>query len=238
MEKHDARFLVRHVLMDRHDVDLVLEQCFQDRLQFVFGHREVAINYGVAIVAGERRPCVHAHIFVDRDAVHLCRATDREFHHSVFRFALRSEDFVKRHSGDRTFSRQRLSTERIFRLWICRSNLFGSVVDFFDRARQLLSSAFAFDMHEENSRLIEEEMIVEGRDAQAVIERSGHRGIHFVLEQHGVAHYHRAVWCRRERCPGAEAHEWRYFPPIHDDLHVVARKGDFINAFFLIHFSF
>ena len=170
--------------------------------------------------------------------MHHCRATDCEFHHSVFRFALRSEDFVKRHSGDRTFSRQRLSTERIFRLWICGSNLFGSVVDFFYRARQLVSSAFAFDMHEENSRLIEEEMIVEGRDAQAVIERSGHRGIHFVFEQHGVAHHHRTVWCRRERCPSAESHERWHHPAIDNDFHVVAREGDFINAFLFIHLPF
>jgi hypothetical protein len=28
MEKHDARLFVRHVLMDGHDVDLVLEQLF------------------------------------------------------------------------------------------------------------------------------------------------------------------------------------------------------------------
>jgi hypothetical protein len=28
MEKHDARFFVRHVLMDGDDVDLVLEQLF------------------------------------------------------------------------------------------------------------------------------------------------------------------------------------------------------------------
>jgi len=79
MEKHDTRFFVRHVLMDGDDVDLFLKQRPQDRLQFIFGHREVSINNSVVVTAGERRPCVDAHVLVDRDAVHLCRATSREF---------------------------------------------------------------------------------------------------------------------------------------------------------------
>src|SRR5438477_109047 len=51
MEKHDARFLVRHVLMDGDDVDLLLEQRSQDRLQFIFRYCEISINNGVVIAA-------------------------------------------------------------------------------------------------------------------------------------------------------------------------------------------
>ena len=95
MEKHDARFFVRHVLMNRHDVDLVFKQGSQDELQLIFCHCEVTINNGVVVAPGERCPRVYAHVFADLYAVHCCRSAERELDHSVLRFSLRSKDFVQ-----------------------------------------------------------------------------------------------------------------------------------------------
>ena len=100
MEKYHARFFVCHVLVNGDDVDLVLTQRFQDRLQFVFRHREVAINNGVVVASRERRPRVHAHILADIYAMHGCRSPEREFDHSVLRFSLRSKDLVQRRSSN------------------------------------------------------------------------------------------------------------------------------------------
>ena len=63
MEKHDPRLFVGHVLMDGDNVDLVLEQRFQNWLQFIFCDCEISIDDCVVVAAGERRPCVHAHVY-------------------------------------------------------------------------------------------------------------------------------------------------------------------------------
>src|ERR1041384_1942308 len=59
-EQH-ARFFTAHVMMDRNDVDPAFAQRFEDRLQFLFEHDEIPIDYGVVIIAGERSPGVYAH---------------------------------------------------------------------------------------------------------------------------------------------------------------------------------
>src|SRR6266480_878914 len=113
-----------------------------------------------------------------------------------------------------------------------------AVIDFSYSACQFVSCAFAFDVHEVNFGVVEEEMIMQRGNAEPVVERSGHCGIHFVLEKNGVAHHHRfGVRAFYESSPSTETHEWRHAPSIDNDLHVGARKGDFINAFLLIHFS-
>ena len=84
MEKHHARLFVGHVLVDRDDVDFFFEQRSRRWLQFIFCDREVAIDNGVVVAAGEGGPSVHAHGVVDLDAVHCCRSAERELDHSVF----------------------------------------------------------------------------------------------------------------------------------------------------------
>src|ERR1051326_4284876 len=141
-------------------------------LQFIFGNCEVSIDNGVVIAAGECRPCVDAHVLVDVHVMHFCRTTDRELHHAVFRFTLHSENLIQRRRSDSAFLRQWLSAEGFFQLRSCGSNLFGGVVNFSDRVRELLNWAFALDVHEENFRLIEEEMVVKGRYVKSVVQRS------------------------------------------------------------------
>jgi hypothetical protein len=43
-EKHDARLLLRHVVVDRDDVDVRVTQRFEDVLKLVLEHREVSID--------------------------------------------------------------------------------------------------------------------------------------------------------------------------------------------------
>ena len=81
-------------------------------------------------------------------------------------------------------------------------------------------------------------MIMQRGHAKSVVERDGHHGIHFVLEENGVAHHHCAIFCFSERRPGAEAHERRHGPAIDGDFHVVARKSDFVDVFLLVKLAF
>ena len=86
--------------------------------------------------------------------------------------------------------------------------------------------------------MIEEEMVVERGHVEPVIQCSCHRGINFVLKKDGVAHHHGfSVRAFCKGCPRAESHEWRHGPSGDNDLYVVARKADFINAFLLVHLS-
>ena len=124
MEEHNSRLFVCHVLMDGNNVDLFLEQRFQNRLQFIFRHCEISIDNCIVVAAGESRPRVDAHGVAERDAVHFRRTTEREFYHSIFRFALRPKDLVQRLRRNRIFFRQRSCAEGIFWLRIGCASLF------------------------------------------------------------------------------------------------------------------
>src|SRR6266498_4020397 len=80
--------------------------------------------------------------------------------------------------------------------------------------------------------------IVKGGDAKPVVERRRHRGVDFVFKENGIAHHHRAIVGFSERGPGAETHERRHRPAIDSNLHVRARKRDFINAFLFVELAF
>ena len=95
MEKHDPRLLVRHVLMNRDDGDLVFDERFQNRLQFIFGHGEIAIDDRVVVRPGERGPGVNPDFFADLHPAHLRLPADRELHHPVLHLALHGEDFIQ-----------------------------------------------------------------------------------------------------------------------------------------------
>ena len=94
MEKQNARLLVRHVRVDRHDINSGNSQGLKTRLQFVFANSEISVNNGVVIDAGESNPRVHAHFLVDIYAVHFRGAADGEFNHAVIHFAVHAEDRV------------------------------------------------------------------------------------------------------------------------------------------------
>src|SRR5207247_2026166 len=59
-----------------------------------------------------------------------------------------------------------------------------------DLISQLDSLSVSVNMHEENPRLIPEEVIVQSRDLKAVFKEGGHHRIHFVLSQNQISHHH------------------------------------------------
>src|SRR5205823_2416878 len=92
-------------------------------------------------------------------------------------------------------------------------------------------------MHKEDFGPIEEEMIMQCGNAEAVVERSGHGGIHFIFKENGVAHHHGAVFCGSECSPGAKTHKRRHAPSVDNNLHVTPRKSNFINSWLLLLYS-
>jgi hypothetical protein len=48
-------------------------------------------------------------------------------------------------------------------------------------------------VHEEDARLVVQEVIVQRRDLEPVVEGGGHRGFHLVLGKGQVAHHHRLL---------------------------------------------
>ena len=77
---------------------------------------------------------------------------------------------------------------------------------------------------------------MQSRYTKSVVEGNRHYWVDFIFKQNGVAHHHRAAFCFSERGPGAESHEGRHRPTSHGDFHVIARKGDFVDTFRLVHF--
>ena len=114
--------------------------------------------------------------------------------------------------------------ESVARLRMSCADLLDLVMDLPHRRRKLLDAALARDVHEVDFRLIEEEMIVQGGDGQAVVERGRHGRIDFIFEDHGIAHHHRLVVKSRERGPGPQPHKRRQFPAVDRNVYVVARN--------------
>jgi hypothetical protein len=95
---------------------------------------------------------------------------------------------------------------------------------------ELLWLAHAADVHEVDFRLVVEEVVVQGGDLQAVLERRVHRRRHFILEDDRVAHDHRAMARGGEGGPRAETGEWLQGHPVHLDGDVFPRPGDAHDA--------
>src|SRR6266403_5577527 len=94
VKKQNARLLVRHVRVNRDDVNPADAHRFERGLQFVFSHSEISVDQSVVVTTGKGHPRVHAHGVVDLDAMHCRRMTDREFHHAAVSLAAHAEDFV------------------------------------------------------------------------------------------------------------------------------------------------
>ena len=94
MEKDRPRLLMCHVLMNRDDADFLFHQRLQDCLQLVLGDGEIAIDYCVIVASSKRCPGVHAHRIIDLNPVHRRWPAEGKLHHSVFRLAVSSKNFV------------------------------------------------------------------------------------------------------------------------------------------------
>src|SRR2546427_3156474 len=77
VKKHDARLLVRHVVVDRDDVDVRVPQRLEDVLELILEHCEVAIDDSGSLAPRECRPGADPHRLPDLGAVHGCLAPER-----------------------------------------------------------------------------------------------------------------------------------------------------------------
>jgi hypothetical protein len=73
-------------------------------------------------------------------------------------------------------------------------------------------------------------VVVQRRDLESVLQCSGERRIHFVLEQHDVAHDHRGLPGLLEGRPRADALERLECPAVDDGVDVAARLRDLGDA--------
>src|SRR5438093_3401929 len=96
VQKHDARLLVRHVVVDRDDVDVRVAQRLEHVLELVLEHREVAIDHRGFLAPREGRPGVHAHRLPDLGAVHRRLAAEGELRDPVLRLRGGAEDRLER----------------------------------------------------------------------------------------------------------------------------------------------
>src|SRR6266849_8762879 len=96
VQKHDAWLLVRHVIVDRDNVDVRMTQRLEDVLELVLEHREVAIDHRGSLAPRECRPGVHPHRLPDFGAMHGCLAAEGELRDPVLRLCGRTEDPLER----------------------------------------------------------------------------------------------------------------------------------------------
>src|SRR6267143_291005 len=86
-------------------------------------------------------------------------------------------------------------------------------------------------MHEIHFGLIKEEMVVQRGYTQTAIERSRQDGIYFIVNKNGVAPHHGFCVRALESGPRPQSHERRHLPSRDRYLHVIARKGNFVDSF-------
>jgi hypothetical protein len=60
----------------------------------------------------------------------------------------------------------------------------------FRHSRQIGWLTVPVDVHVENPGILEKELIVQRSYLQTVIQKRGHHGVHFVFQQHQIAHNH------------------------------------------------
>ena len=115
--------------------------------------------------------------------------------------ALLAEDRLQRFGRDRA-GRSNLSVrERLLRRGLRRTYRRDRVVDLLHTCGECRRFAHAADVHEVDLRLVEEEVIVQRRHLETVVQGGTHGRVDFVLEQNRVAHHHQTVMRRGEGCP-------------------------------------
>ena len=88
----------------------------------------------------------------------------------------------------------------------------------------------AADMHVERQGSAAQDVIMHGGDLEAALDQLGHDRINFGLEQHEIAHHHRAAMHRLERGPAAERQGRPDGDAIERHLQVGARKAVAMNV--------
>ena len=94
-----------------------------------------------------------------------------------------------------------------------------------DRRRHLHRIAVAADVHVERQGRAAQHVIVDRGDLEAALDQLGHDRIDLGLEQHEIAHHHRAAVHRLERDPAAERECRPDGDAVERHLQVGARKA-------------
>src|SRR5437870_6839340 len=105
VQEHDAWLLVRHVVVDRDDVDVRVTQRLEDVLELVLEHREVAIDHRGSLAPRECCPGVHAHRLPDPGAAHGRLAAEGGLRDPVLRLRGGTENRLERLRIDRALRR-------------------------------------------------------------------------------------------------------------------------------------
>ena len=189
MKENDARLVVeemsgKHVLVDSDDVEAVRAESIDDGVDLGILHGDVASDLRVGVVAGEGGPGVKAHADVDESAIFVdveVVAADGEFIDKAKSFAGTADNFVESGGIKRKNGRGRRRRDGSV-------SLADEVEGGLEGSSEFFSRVMAVDVEEEEARLLEEEMIVEGVDFEVVLLESGDHGIDFVLSEDEVAH--------------------------------------------------
>jgi len=174
-----------HVVMDRHDVEIVGAQGFQHALDLRFAHGDVARDLRIGVSAGKSGPGIQAHARVDRGA-HLFDsevvAADGDLVDGAELLAGMAGNTGKR-SGVECARRSRRRS---------RGGAVGAVPDLIEGrlefARDVAGFAVAVEVQEEEPRLVPEKVVVQGGDINSIVEQGGEDGIDFLLGEDEIPH--------------------------------------------------
>ena len=212
-------------MVNGHDIDAVLAQRLEHRLDFVRQHGHIAGDGGVLIRADKRRPGVQPHSRVDRRA-HFRElqivAADRDLVDGAGLLSL-SADNLRELRG---IERRRRSTGGGSRGCRARGAFANQIERRLHLPREIRGRAVRMDVHIEHAGLVPEEMIVDGRDLDPVVKQRGHHRIHLVLRQHEIAHHDVHAGALRHGDPSAETKRRRSLDVRDRHADVVARDVD------------
>ena len=231
MQEQDARLFVRHVMVDRHDQDAGAPERLQHALQLRLEHCEVAVDHRLIVGAREGRPGVHAHGRGHVVPVHLRGAADDDLVHAGRQRSGRAQDRFDLLGIERRPRRVDLGLRRLALAARGLADL-GEDPAYSGRERRLLR--VPGDVHEHHLRRVPEEVVVERRHLEPLVQGDAHHRVHLVFEENQIAHHDDSIPRSLERRPRGEpqgrghAHARR----VHGE--VGPRNRDLEDAFFLV----
>src|SRR6266851_9885733 len=234
MEEDHSGAVSGHVMVNGNHIQTVLAKGFQNRRHFLFEHRDVTGNRRVFLRADKRGPRVQSHAGVDHSPVLFHTeviASHGDLVHRARLLALVPSDFCKLGGIERCAAAARGSSRFGF-------NVTNEVQPGFHPPREVSRFSHAVDVHVKDVRIIPEEMIVESRHIDSVVEQHGEDGIDFFLKQYQVTHHRLRSVCRfGQRDPASETKRRRRRKALDGHLQIVARNIYLENASLEVAFS-
>jgi len=117
------------------------------------------------------------------------------------------------------------------------TGLLDGAEHFADRGGELIGVARAADVHEHYLGLVPEEVVVQGRHLQPVLEGGVHDGVHLVFEHDVVAHQDDVIADALERGPRGQPQGRRHLHARRRHAQVGARHADLEHALLFVQLS-